>query len=48
MIFDYEQGFNVAVAFSAYDSEREPILDPSIGELYFAVAKWGSRIDENG
>ena len=44
----YEQGFNIAVAFSAYDSEREPILDPSIGELYFAVAAWGIEIDENG
>ena len=48
MIFDYDQGFNIAVAFSAYDSETEPILDPSIGDLYFAVASWGIEIDVNG
>ena len=38
-------GFNVAVAFTAWDSEREPILDPTIGELYFYRIEWGFNPD---
>lgn len=30
-VFSHANGLNVAVAFTAYDSEREPILDKSIG-----------------
>ena len=40
-IFSQEQGFNVAVAFTDWDSETEPILDPSIGEIYFQAVEWG-------
>ena len=29
--FDASKGLNIAVAFTAYDDEREQILDPSIG-----------------
>ena len=38
-------GFNVAVAFTDWDSEREPILDPTIGELYFYSMEWGFNPD---
>lgn len=37
---------NIAVAFSAYDSEQEYILDPTYGELRFTSLSWGN--DENG
>ena len=40
-IFSQQQGFNIAVAFTDWDSETEPILDPSFGELYFTVVEWG-------
>ena len=40
-IFGYEDGLNVAVAFTAYDSETEPILDKSYGELLFRAYEWG-------
>ena len=40
-IISQEQGFNAAVAFTDWDSETEPILDPSIGELYFNALEWG-------
>ena len=32
--FGYDQGLNFAVAFTAYNNEREPILDPEYGYLY--------------
>ena len=34
-IFDYSQGLNFAIAFTAYDNERDDILDPSYGRLSF-------------
>ena len=34
-LFSYENGFNIAVAITAYDSEEEWILDRKYGELYF-------------
>ena len=45
-VFTWDNGFNVAVAFTAYDNERENILDPSIADLGFYASKWG--VDENG
>ena len=46
-IFDYDNDqLNVAVAFTAYDSETEPILDPSYGELVFNHYNWG--VDSDG
>ncbi len=32
-VFSYENGFNIAVGLTAYDSETEWILDPTYGEL---------------
>ena len=39
--FGYDQGLNFAVAFTAYNNEREYILDKSIGELMFIAYEWG-------
>ena len=43
--FSYEQGLNIAVAFTKYDSEREPILIPQIGEIVINQYKWGFNED---
>lgn len=43
--FTFENGFNVAVAFTAYDAETEWILDPSYGELVFKQYSWGINPD---
>ena len=32
--FGYDQGMNFAVAFTAYNNVREPILDPEYGYIY--------------
>ena len=32
-VFSYDNGFNVAVAFTGYNNEKEPELDPSYGKL---------------
>ena len=34
-VFDFNQGMNLAMAFTAYDDEQEPILDKSYGEIIF-------------
>ena len=39
-------GLNFAVAFTAYDNEREEILHPSYGSLTFTTYEWGE--DEKG
>ena len=44
-VFDYSQKFNIAVAFTAYDSNPEPILDPTYGELIFNHFEWGPKPD---
>eukprot|EP00354_Favella_ehrenbergii_P012467 CAMPEP_0170453360 /NCGR_PEP_ID=MMETSP0123-20130129/1963_1 /TAXON_ID=182087 /ORGANISM="Favella ehrenbergii, Strain Fehren 1" /LENGTH=142 /DNA_ID=CAMNT_0010715697 /DNA_START=180 /DNA_END=608 /DNA_ORIENTATION=- len=44
-VFSYDNGFNIALAFTAYDSEREQILDPSYGELVFNSYEWGPNPD---
>ena len=36
-----EHRFNIAAAFTAYDSETEPILDPRVGTLEFKAYEWG-------
>ena len=38
-------GFNIAAAFTAYDSETEDILDPTYGELVFMHYAWGEQAD---
>lgn len=32
-VYDTSKGFDVAIGFTAYDNNKEIILDPSIGEL---------------
>ena len=39
--FGYQNGFNVAAAFTAYDSGTEYILDETYGELVFKHYYWG-------
>ena len=46
MVFDYNQGLNLAMAFTAYDDETEPILDKSYGEIIFQEYSWG--VNEDG
>ena len=42
--FNHRQnGFNFAVAFSAYDNDPEPRLDPSYGKLQFNHYEWGTN-----
>ena len=45
VVFSYKNGLNFAVAFTAYDSEREWILDPSYGSLIFNSFSWGANED---
>lgn len=40
--FHYSNGLNIAVAFTAYDSVQEPILDPTFGELVLNHFSWGN------
>jgi len=43
--FLYENGFNVGVAFTAYDSNPNWILEPKYGEIFFNGFAWGPRPD---
>ena len=45
--FSSENGFNIAVAFSAYDDETEMILDKSYGEIMFKHYEWGLTSEGN-
>lgn len=40
-MFSFDNGLNLAVAFTAYDNEEEPILDESYGQLVFNAYGWG-------
>ena len=40
--FGYEQGFNVAVAFTAIENRAEDILTPDIGRIVYKQFAWGS------
>ena len=40
-IFSNDDGLNFAVAFTAYDSETEPILDESYGKIVYRAYEWG-------
>lgn len=44
-VFNYEMGFNIAMAFTAYDSNPEEILVPEIGEIKFNHFSWGAVED---
>ena len=43
-VFDYDSGLNFAFAFTAYDSNPNPILNETIGNIQFNHYKWG--VDE--
>ena len=44
--FAFENGFNVAVAFTSFGSSTEWQLDSTVGELRFRASEWG--FDEDG
>ena len=44
-VFDQKQGFDIAVAFTDADNEREETLDPSIGTLVFEIENWTTLSD---
>ena len=44
-IFDHGKGLNLAIGFTSFDNNPEPILDKSYGELVFNAYEWG--LDEN-
>ena len=46
-VFNYDDGLNFAIAFTAFDSETEPILDKSYGEIVFKAYEWGSDPEDN-
>ena len=39
--FDYNSGFNIAVAFTAFDEKTENILTPDIGRIVYKQYTWG-------
>jgi len=43
--FTYDNGFSIAAGFTEYDSNPEPILDPTIGEVVFNHYRWGPEPD---
>ena len=43
--FNHDLGLSLAIAFTAFDNEREIILDRSIGELVFKRYEWGNNED---
>ena len=45
--FGFEQGFNIAVAFTAFDNEKEDILRPDIGRIVYRQYAWGVDADQN-
>ena len=44
-VFSFENGFNFAIGFTAFDNEEEEILDPSYGELIVQTREWGVKPD---
>jgi len=44
--FTFTNGFNIAVAFTAYDDNQEPILDKSYGEVVFNHFEWGHNASD--
>ena len=45
--FSYENGLNMAVAFTAYDNDDSYTLDLSYGEIIFKSYTWGEDADGN-
>lgn len=44
-IFSHDNGFNIAVGFTAYDTSSDWLLDSTYGELVFASYSWGMNPD---
>ena len=44
-VFTYQNGFNVAAAFTKFNSDTEYLLDPTYGELVFQHYYWGLQQD---
>ena len=44
--FTFNDGFNIAVAFTAFDNEEEWILDKKYGTLVFMDYGWGQNDDD--
>ena len=44
--FTFENGLNLAVAFSGYNTKTEWELDPSYGKIMFSAYSWG--VEEDG
>ena len=44
--FTYDDGFNIAVGLTAYDNNKEIILDPAYGELVWTHYSWNLKADE--
>lgn len=44
-VINFDNGLNIAAAFIAFDSNPEPILDPTYGELAFNHYYWGVQED---
>ena len=44
-VFAFKNGFALAVAFTAYDSNPNPILDPTYGEIVYNHFYWGPTDD---
>ena len=45
--FGFEQGFNIAVAFTAFDDEKEYILKPEIGKIVYRQYTWGFEAEDH-
>ena len=43
--FTYDNGFNVAVAFTSFNNNEEWELDPAYGTLVFNSFEWGINLD---
>ena len=43
--FGFEQGFNIAVAFTDFNGKTENILTPDIGRIVYRQYTWGSDAD---
>ena len=44
-VFNHENGFAFAAAFTGYDGNSEPILEPEYGEIVFNHYIWGPQPD---
>ena len=45
--FGFEQGLNIAIAFTAFDYNKENILTPDIGRIVYRQYTWGYDAEDN-